>query len=389
MPCGTGARLLTMPVLALRFLHGVAMLNVLFIEPYYGGSHAAFADGLRAHSRHRVELLTMPARKWKWRMRGAALTAAQQIPEGGVDVILSTDDLDLAALTGLCARRLEGVPRVAYFHENQLTYPLSAEDERDYQFGFTNITTCLAADRVVFNSQYHLASFLGAADALLRKMPDCVPDGVTERIRGRAVVVPVGVDIEGIERARADAAPRAGPLRILWNHRWEFDKAPEAFFDVVRRLDEEGREFELVVLGQSFRACPEVFERARRELAHRLREFGYAESREQYLRLLAESDVVVSTAIHEFFGIAAVEAVCAGCAPLLPDRLSYPELLPRSAHAAHLYRTEDELLDTLRRWTERPDEVRAADLRGEMARFGWDAVAPALDEVLDEAAGRR
>ena len=26
------------------------------------------------------------------------------------------------------------------------------------------------------------------------------------------------------------ARPRTGPLRVLWNHRWEYDKNPDEFF---------------------------------------------------------------------------------------------------------------------------------------------------------------
>jgi glycosyltransferase involved in cell wall biosynthesis len=363
------------------------VLKVLFIEPYYGGSHAAFADGYRAHSRHSVELLTMPARKWKWRMRGAALSVADVLASYEADVMLVSDYLDLACLTGLLPARLAGIPRVVYFHENQLTHPLSPDDERDYQYGFTNVTTCLSADRVVFNSAFHRDSFIDAVGALLGRMPDCVPEGVPQRIRERSVVIPVGVDLDSVDAVRAAARPRDGPLRILWNHRWEFDKGPEAFFDVMRRLDAEGADFGLAVAGKSFRACPEVFERMRVELARHLRAFGYIESRGEYLRLLCESDVVVSTAIHEFFGIAVVEAVYAGCAPLLPNRLSYPELLPPECHSAHLYATERELLERLRRWIERPDDVRAVNLRRHMERFSWRRVAPQLDDLLEELKG--
>ena len=49
-------------------------MRVLCIEPFCGGSHGAFVGTLREGlSGFGVELtmLTMPARHWKWRMRGA------------------------------------------------------------------------------------------------------------------------------------------------------------------------------------------------------------------------------------------------------------------------------------------------------------------------------
>ena len=42
-------------------------------------------------------------------------------------------------------------------------------------------------------------------------------------------------------------------------------------------------------------------------------------------RLQQEADVVVSTALHEFQGLAVMQAVAAGCVPVVPDRLAYRE----------------------------------------------------------------
>jgi len=87
-----------------------------------------------------------------------------------------------------------------------------------------------------------------------------------------------------------------------------------------------GVDFQLVVMGESFRATPPIFTEARTRLAGRIIHFGYAASPAEYSAWLKRGDVVVSTATHEFFGIAVVEAVRAGCRPLLPNRLAYPEL---------------------------------------------------------------
>ncbi|HJL89620.1 MAG TPA: DUF3524 domain-containing protein, partial [Acidimicrobiales bacterium] len=53
------------------------MSRVLLVEPYHGGSHAAWADGLAAHSRHEVVAVSHPGAFWRWRMRGSSLTLAE------------------------------------------------------------------------------------------------------------------------------------------------------------------------------------------------------------------------------------------------------------------------------------------------------------------------
>jgi glycosyltransferase involved in cell wall biosynthesis len=71
---------------------------------------------------------------------------------------------------------------------------------------------------------------------------------------------------------------------------------------------------------------PECFKEAKQRLAEETLHFGYAKSRAQYAELLRRGDVLVSTARHEFYGIAVLEGLRAGCYPLLPESLSYPEL---------------------------------------------------------------
>jgi glycosyltransferase involved in cell wall biosynthesis len=367
------------------------MLRILAIEPYYGGSHQVFLDGYRAHSRHEIELLTMPARKWKWRMRGAALSLQEEVlaRAADFDALFVTDYLDLAALAGMRPSLPPGLRRVVYFHENQLTYPLQDEEERDYQFGFTNITSCLAADRVIFNSHYHMHNFLEGVEKLIARMPDEHPTGLPETIQDRAVVVPVGVDLTEFDTHRNRGAGRGGPLTILWNHRWEYDKGAAMFFGLMMELQAEGHEFDLVVTGQRFREAPPIFDQAWERLMPRMKNFGFVESRVEYCGLVNDSDIVVSTAMHEFFGIAIVEAIYSGCLPLLPNRLSYPELIPHEHHETCLYEDRDDLKQRLVHWLRHADEARAFDIGPEMRRFGWEEVAPQLDSVMEQACEER
>ena len=302
-------------------------MRILALEPYYGGSHKAFLDGWSATSRHTWTVFELAAYKWKWRMRHSAITfagqIAQRVAEGQQwDLIFCSDMLNLAEFTGLAPQAVQKLPAIVYFHENQLTYPVRFESERDYQFAMTNTTTALAAKSVWFNSAFHRDSFLEALTAFLKKMPDCQPIDAVERIRRKALIYPPGVN--EISK-RSDR--KASPMRILWAARWEHDKNPDDFFQALKILKTRGINFRVSVVGQQFRAIPEVFEWAKQHFAEHIDRWGYQQSRPEYEKALKEADLFVSTANHEFFGITAVEASLAGAYPVLPKRLAYPEIL--------------------------------------------------------------
>ena len=362
-------------------------LRIAAIEPYFGGSHKAFLEGWQRASGHRIEIFGLPARKWKWRMRGGALHFAKEPGERmeGYDALFASDFLSLAELVAL-APSAGRIAKVVYFHENQVTYPVRFETERDYQFGFTNVTSCLAADLVLFNSAFHRGEFIAGLGPFLGRMPDFVPTGVIGEIERKSRVAHLGVEMEGLRRAREGR--RRGPAVVLWNHRWEFDKNPEGFFEALVDLAREGADFRIAVAGERFRESPAVFERAREELGDRIVHWGHAPSREEYVALLGRSDIVVSTAVHEFFGLAVVEAIAAGCWPILPRRLSYPELLPQDMHEEHLYDSEAELRMKLRKAIEGIEEVRDREVGGTMERFSWEERVEDFDRTMREAVER-
>ena len=367
-------------------------MKILALEPYFGGSHRAFLDGWGDRSRHDWTVLGLPAFKWKWRMRHSACTFAEQVRERLAagehwDVIFCSDMLDLAAFYGLAPAKLRATPTVAYFHENQLTYPVRHESERDYHFGYTNMTTALAASRVWFNSAFNRDSFLDALPAFLRRMPDYQPDEAAKRIRAKSAIWPQGV------REMPQREPRTpGPLRILWAARWEHDKNPELLFDALRRLEAKGGEFRISVIGEQFRDAPDVFAEAREHFRDRIDRWGYQQTREDYDAALMEADVIVSTADHEFFGISVVEAIVAGALPLVPRRLAYPEILggltPADEALCFYDCSANDLADRLATLAQRAaagDLWQGDSLRVQrvVERFTWPQLAPRLDDALE------
>ncbi|MHC4442534.1 MAG: tRNA-queuosine alpha-mannosyltransferase domain-containing protein [Planctomycetota bacterium] len=367
-------------------------MKILALEPYYGGSHQAFIDGWSAISKHQWTKLTLPPYKWKWRMRHAAITMANDVHKltnsGQMwDILFCSDMLNLAEFLGLAPAAIQTLPSIAYFHENQLTYPVRHETERDYHFALTNITTALAADRIWFNSAFHRDSFLNALPGFLNKMPDYQPIDAVEIIRNKSSIQPQGID------EFPDREPRKpGPMRILWAARWEHDKNPETFFQTLQILKSKGIDFRISVIGEQFRQSPQVFDTAKQQFQEHIDRWGYQKSRKDYIDALIEADIIVSTANHEFFGISAVEAIAAGAYPLLPRRLAYPEILStdnQSETEEFFYRGKaNELAQRLTQLSQRiennnlwqSDPHRAKKI---VARFKWKNLAPVLDNAIN------
>lgn len=360
------------------------MANVLLVEPFYGGSHKAFADGLVDNSYHSFQLLTLPDSFWKWRMRGGAIKLAERARELEFrpDIVLASDMLSLAEFKSLYKQDL---PSIVYMHENQLCYPAPYESHRDVHFGFTNITTCLAADKVVWNSYYHMQSFFDSLGPFLKMMPDHHPSRLEERLREKSCVIYPGVDLASIDKP---AVKKDDPPIILWNHRWEFDKKPEDFFAAVYEMEREGLDFGLVVLGENFQVKPRVFMEAKERLEGRILQFGHLQEREEYIRFLCRSSVSVSTAEQENFGMAAVEAAYAGAFPLWPCRLSYPELLGDDAGEDHLYADFAELVLKLKKVLSKrtPGREVRKDFSQRLMRFDWSRLISLYDDLIERTA---
>jgi glycosyltransferase involved in cell wall biosynthesis len=363
------------------------VLDVLLLVPYYGGSHRAWAQGYAAHSAHRVHLVSLPARFWKWRMQGGALTLAEEAEALGTqpDVILATDMVNLPAFLGLMRQRLASVPVALYCHENQLTYPLQEGEKRDLTYGMINWLSMVAADRVFFNSRFHVEDWFDELPRLLSHFPDCSHGHRIAGVRQRSQVLPVGCDLKRLDAGEGASRSLDEPPLVLWNQRWEYDKNPREFLSALDVLAADGVPFRVALAGKSCRQTAAEFEAAQQRLGARVVHFGFA-SATAYRRLLRTADIVVSTANHEFFGVAVVEAIYGGCWPLLPTRLSYPEIIPESLHADHLYEGFDELVGRLRSLLAAPGPARRPDpaLRAAVARYDWRQLATVYDRRLGE-----
>nr|XP_007963092.2 glycosyltransferase-like domain-containing protein 1 isoform X4 [Chlorocebus sabaeus] len=482
-------------------------MSILIIEAFYGGSHKQLVDLLQEELGDCV-LYTLPAKKWHWRARTSALYFSQTIPiSEHYRTLFASSVLNLTELAAL-RPDLGKLKTILYFHENQLIYPVKKCQERDFQYGYNQILSCLVADVVVFNSVFNMESFLTSIGKFMKLIPDHRPKDLESIIRPKCQVIyfpirfpdvsrtfslliststrvgtgkekgsvqtcaylhshvielmpgqhkhsvqfyrkasftpsvrfmpkhktthlkkmlslkgnggtvlsmalpfqPEQRDLEGLLknsnsecdahcdldtarreylgnslRQESDLKKSTSPenssshrgenkqnltvnpcatlggdanqqrlLHIVWPHRWEHDKDPESFFKVLMHLKDLGLNFHVSILGETFTDVPDVFSEAKKALGSSVLHWGYLPSKDDYFQVLCMADVVISTAKHEFFGVAMLEAVYCGCYPLCPKDLVYPEIFP----AEYLYSTPEQLSKRLQNFCKRPDIVR-------------------------------
>lgn len=331
------------------------------------------------------------------------------------DAVWTSSMLDVGLWRGLAPPAIAALPHVLYFHENQFAYPASpaapggGADPRDLHFGLTNFTAALAtlasgpnpwtpgrAPRLWWNSAYNRDTFTVGVGDLLGKTPAGRSGHAfthwLPRVAQASCVQPPGV--EPLPSPRRKRFGR--PPHLLWAARWEHDKQPEVFFRALHRLEKRGVDFRISVLGESFQLVPAVFEQAQQHFGPRILRWGFQAERAAYAKALSQADVFVSTAAHEFFGLAAVEAAAAGCTLVLPDALAYPEVFgPSAAYyppsperdpARRTLATAEALADTLAELLA-SGQPRYAGVHAQ--KYAWDRRVRELDDALEAVATHR
>ena len=359
-------------------------MNIVYIEPYYSGSHKRWIDSYKNHSKHNIKIISLPGNKWKWRMHGGAVTLAKQFLHLNehVDLVLCSDFLNLPVFKSLCGERLRTIPIGMYFHENQLSYPWSPNDndiklKRDLHYHYINYTSSLVADFNLFNSQFHLASYITSVKKYLKKMPDFNNYETIDIIQNKSSVLYIGCELKKFDQHKKTKANKK-PL-ILWNHRWEFDKNPELFFEILYKLKSNKFIFDLVLLGESFNKYPKVFNEAKIILSDNIIHYGYCDSFKDYAKWLWKADFLPITSNQDFFGISIIEAAYCKTIPILPKRLSYVELFNQDKHL--FYNNSSDLYKKLSNYMLSEEKVI---IKTDIKKFDWKNIVNKYDTVFEE-----
>jgi len=362
-------------------------MNIVLIEPFFTGSHKQWALGYKNHSKHNIDIIYLKGIYWKWRMHGGAITLAtifnKHIKENGKpDLILVTDMLNLPVFTSFSD--VSGIPIISFFHENQITYPWSTQDRdkeknRDHHYGFINYTTALRSDLIMFNSNFHKNSFIKELRKFLKQFPDNNDLYNVDTIEDNSIVSYLGLNLKKFDKYKNTTQNKI-PI-ILWNHRWEYDKNPDDFFNCLKKLKKEKIKFKLIILGEEFQTEMEIFTNARNHFYDEIIHIGYCKSFSEYATLINKADIIPVTTNQEFFGVSIIEAIYCNVYPILPQRLTYPELFEDKKNPENFYLNSKDLLIKLKKSIKNKSRK---SLKKYSEKYDWSKVAKNYDNLMNK-----
>jgi glycosyltransferase involved in cell wall biosynthesis len=385
-------------------------VNILLLSAYDADSHQYWRKGLVSHfSEHNWSVLTLPARYFSWRIRGNSLSWAfgehREVLLKQYDLVIATSMTDLSALRGFIPS-LAATKTIVYFHENQFAYPATDRAQKNVEPMILNLYTALSADQLIFNSQFNFQTFITGAAQLLKKLPDFIPSEIIGTLTAKSTVIPVPLItaqsrtttasqqcisttgtawLKYMHYTAIDKAKR--PILIAWAARWEYDKGPDRLLAIITALEDNHVDFRLCIMGQKFRHIPESFQQIEQKFAHRLDQFGYADTKAEYMQWLKSADIFLSTAVHEFQGLSVLEAVHAHCIPVLPKRLVYPELFADQ----YLYEGSEDIATEAKSAATMIASIanilvnkhNLDELIPIKADFSWSALKPKYQKIID------
>jgi len=366
-------------------------LKILYVEPFYSGAHKQWIDNYKKISKHNITIINLSGKKWKWRMHGGAITLAEKFNNLNqkFDLIICSDMLNLPVFKSLCNKELINTRIVIYFHENQFSYPWSQNDpdiklNRDLHYGYINYTSSLVADHNYFNSNYNLDSYIDGLKKYLNKMPNNKNLNSISDIKNKSSVLYIGCNLKEIKLKDKNKSNKY-PI-VLWNHRWEYDKKPDIFFDILYKLKDEGLKFSVIILGKQYKEYPECFDKAKKILKNEILHIGYSKSTKDYKKWLNVADILPVTSIQDFFGISIVEAVASGVYPILPNRLSYPEILNKERFPEIFYNSDAELFNKIYYYFNHYKVLRKSisKYKNYINRFDWSNMVNTYDEIFEQ-----
>ena len=298
-------------------------LDILALEPFYGGVRRQMLQTIMRLSRHRWTLLKLPARRVERRLAASARWFAEllgRVEMENVHLLFTSEMINLTDLQRIVPR-LARRPSLVYFHDNQMP---SLEQGSTGPLDMVNLNSAMAATEVWFNSQYHQDIFLEKAGALVGRIPEISGRNPVSELRSKSLVMPPPVDLGRVYNAlNSGAEVHRDPRTLLVDLR---GIDVNLLLMVLQRLDNRGESFNLITIGPQ-KGLPATLPRT---------SIHERDEANQY-RALREATIFIGMNYGAMSDELIVPALSAGCWPVVPDVGPYAEFIPPMMHLACLH----------------------------------------------------
>ncbi len=349
-------------------------LDILALEPFYGGGRRNMLETLIHYSRHRWTLLKLPPRRIERRLTAAAHWFSEQLTRhwvGRVDLLFTSEALNLADLYRLMPNLLRK-PSVVYFHSNQLPHP---SVDSNNPLDTANLNTATASTEIWFNSLYHLRDFLARASALVAKHPELSGRNPMPDLTAKAHLMRPPVDFAPIQETIANSPVQRKKRGIFVDTR---DANVRLLNASLATLMRRGEKFELTTVGPAEELATDL----PRTTLPEMDEVGH-------IRAMLSSGIFISTKDGAPADYRAVRACAAGCWPIVPASGCYPELLPKKIHSRTMHDgSQSDLTSKLQdTWHLDAPSGYEDELADTLGLFDPMVTCKAIDERLEQLCG--
>lgn len=297
-------------------------LDILALEPFYGGVRKQTLELISRHSRHRWTILKLPARRLERRLNTASLWFSQQVSRMGspsFDLVFTSDAMNLADFQRVNPA-VGHKPSVAYVYCNQFAGTVAGDQQaRVALLGTANVAT-----ELWFSSLYHMKGVLSASAAMYDGHPEL---GGKELVRAlvaksQFMAPPVEIVPPAKDSNVVDAERKGRTICIDTR-----DTDPAIFVGVLKEISNRKEPIAVHIMGKPIPGIPDgipVVHVDPRDDAETIRAFRCCE-------------IFISSQKCEHFDPLAMRAMAMGCIPVLLRDGYYSEFLPKALQTWCMY----------------------------------------------------
>lgn len=185
---------------------------------------------------------------------------------------------------------------------------------------------------------------------------------------------------------------------IIFNHRLNIDKTPNYFLKMVRDLSNQFPNLRFIISTslneENFWSSADsdtVIDLKNTLAGFQSLSIQFNRSREEYYKLLNRASLAPCFATHETFGVSVAESLAAGCLPVIPSRLTYPELVQGDTDllyfsSGNLEKDYETALEKVIYWLNNPDfrEKKSLEMKSYVEQFQPKKVTARILNQLEQ-----